>query len=354
MSSDKKDIKYRTICSGCFRKDKAVTKISDFLQGDFETINLGIKCCSYECAKSIESKKRFKMLVSFAAHIPKFAYKWNTAQRLYDDLETKAGLENYKQLYEIVIGTIVWNWRTNPICFETTDMLTIPILMMLNSDFKTAYYYIKLWIINKSAFKKDFLGEDLLMKYDINENLHESFNKILQDRILDVESRVDMKYTEHWRCFIAILLARLKIYVIEDMENLLLEKREFFRRNRISSLFPNRQNIPDTLAIFLLGCSDRNMRRELKNQEKHLAHIFESIADKNYSKNSESEDAKAEVLHYLTPLIPFLPVVVMLLYFLFHRFVLALPVELLWLILSMAMCATLYLLFLFEWNTQKS
>ena len=346
MSSDKKNPKCRTVCSGCFRKDKAVTRVSAFLKGDFETVDLGFKCCSYECAKSVESKKYYKWIVHYAAQVPKFADKWNTAQRLYDDLEAKDLLKYDRQMYQIVIGNIVWKWRTNPACFETTDMLTLQIFMMLNSNFQRAYHDIKKWVKTRdwmTEFEKRHSSLDLLIEpNEHHENLYESFvNGILDSGILRCsEVLCYVKHIERWKNVIAILLARLKIYIIEDMESLLLEKREFFRKNRIASLFPKRSNIPDTLAIFIMGYSDSDMRRELKIQEKHLRKIFESFTEKNCNYMINNHDHE---FFLAKQSIPFLPVAVLVMYFLFHQFFITLPNELLLLILSITVLATFFL-----------
>ena len=166
-------------------------------------------------------------------------------------------------------------------------MLTLQIFMMLNSNFQRAYHDIKKWVKTRdwmTEFEKRHSSLDLLIEPNEHlENLYESFvNGILDSGILRCsEVLCYVKHTERWKNVIALLLARLKIYIIEDMESLLLEKREFFRKNRIASLFPNRSNIPDTLAIFIMGYSDSNMRRELKIQEKHLHKIFESFTERN-------------------------------------------------------------------------
>ena len=114
-------------------------------------------------------------------------------------------------------------------------MLTLQIFMMLNSNFQRAYHDIKKWVKTRdwmTEFEKRHSSLDLLIEpNEHHENLYESFvNGILDSGILRCsEVLCYVKHIERWKNVIAILLARLKIYIIEDMESLLLEKREFFR-----------------------------------------------------------------------------------------------------------------------------
>ena len=161
--------------------------------------------------------------------------------------------------------------RVGPIKYEFADFLVLPMLFILLKDFQSALQLL-MWFIN--------LQEENSQNHPIKlENNPDPYKHYIW--ILDIEKKYhtltllnNVKHQENWMKIVVLLLARIKLGVIEEIENLFVEKSDFFRNNQISRMFALNQNIPDLLSVYFLGTSDRQLRRTLKNQENQLHDII--------------------------------------------------------------------------------
>ena len=267
--------KNNSICSGCYRKGLQVVSVKNYtlsLESDVNFSDLSFKCCSQDCAQKIESKTYYKTLIKFASQIPKFNQKWNRAQRIYDlFIEENLSKDNFT-LHHIAIEELLQKIRICPIHYEYADFIIFPILHMLAGEFKEAYFMLKNYLCFHTQTKKT----QIKMKTNSDlEDLDENFLKILDDKYYHGTFLDMVKHEENWKCVVAILLARLKIFLIEEMESNLTLKNSFFNLNHINLKFENNPRIKTILTLYIMGTTDQKLRQRLKTQEKQLSHILD-------------------------------------------------------------------------------
>ena len=270
-----------TLCSGCYDKGKEVHSFSKYMKSSrhFQNFDFGFMCCSLKCAQDIWSRKPYKTLLNFAASDVRFVRKWNRVQKICDKInsknEDKISCDFVKQMIK---NEVLQESRISPTEFESSNFFMLVIFGMLSQEFKAAYHVLKFYIctatqleINKIKRKSDIQQEDL----------NESFLKILDDKFYHSTNLDTIKHDERWKAVSAILLARLKIYVIEDIKTLLHEKQTFFRLNRIETAFKNNPRIAYVLGLYFMGSSESLMEKNLRKQEKHLAQITDFMKKEN-------------------------------------------------------------------------
>ena len=274
MSLTKK--RSRLLCSGCFRSGKDLKGLKSLITNKKiffnyeEFFEFGFLSCSENCAMLILSKSSYKSLINYANWFPHFANKWKRAQRLYDYFVEESLLEDDKKILDIAYNEILLQSRICPIKYEFADFLVLPMLFILLKDFQSALQLL-MWFINLQGNTKN---HSILLENKPNQFEHFVW-------ILDIEKKYhtltllnNVKHQENWMKIVVLLLARIKLGVIEEIENLFVEKSDFFRNNRISGMFTLHQNIPDLLSVYFLGTSDRQLRRTLKKQENQLLDII--------------------------------------------------------------------------------
>ena len=274
--------KIRSLCSGCFREGKNLKRIGTYFKRDFFDFNF--MCCSQNCASHIKSKKPYSTLINnWQNWAPTISVTWIIAYQIYKNLvKNNMTGENHEKIYEFTKNSLLHQVRLRPDKSSLSLCFVLPILYMHLREYKMAFKYLK-WCMEEQP---SFVTSDRKEETEINHHSIQSnclwITKINNYHSSTLTKLSDIKHREKWIQTVAVLLARLRIYLIEDVENLLVQKRDFFRQNRISVVFENNPRVADLFSMYFLGANETELRSKLKRQESHLMELVNLLEDNQF------------------------------------------------------------------------